>query len=118
MPRAVGIDLGTTNSVVSALEAGEPVVIPNASAQQLDPKVVRRLQGSGFKVFQLDATAFPGNSGSPVWHPDTGEVLGVLNSVYVKGAQEAALSAPSGISYAIPVKHVHSLLQRARPETR
>src|SRR6266508_785915 len=30
MPRAVGIDLGTTNSVVSVLEAGEPVVIPNA----------------------------------------------------------------------------------------
>ena len=30
MPRAVGIDLGTTNSVVSTLEAGEPVVIPNS----------------------------------------------------------------------------------------
>ncbi|MGH2722126.1 MAG: Hsp70 family protein, partial [Actinomycetota bacterium] len=28
MPRAVGIDLGTTNSVVSVLEAGEPTVIP------------------------------------------------------------------------------------------
>ena len=30
MPKAVGIDLGTTNSVVAVLEAGEPVVIPNA----------------------------------------------------------------------------------------
>jgi molecular chaperone DnaK (HSP70) len=30
MARAVGIDLGTTNSVVSILEAGEPVVIPNS----------------------------------------------------------------------------------------
>ena len=30
MPKAVGIDLGTTNSVVSVLEAGEPIVIPNA----------------------------------------------------------------------------------------
>jgi molecular chaperone DnaK len=29
MPKAVGIDLGTTNSVVAVLEAGEPVVIPN-----------------------------------------------------------------------------------------
>ncbi|MFZ9706051.1 MAG: Hsp70 family protein, partial [Ilumatobacteraceae bacterium] len=28
MPKAVGIDLGTTNSVVAVLEAGEPVVIP------------------------------------------------------------------------------------------
>jgi len=33
--------------------------------------------------------------------------------VYVKGAKEAALSAPSGISYAIPVKYVHQLLERA-----
>jgi S1-C subfamily serine protease len=49
----------------------------------------------------------------PVWHPDTGEVLGVVNSVYVKGAKEAALSAPSGISYAIPVKYVHQLLEQA-----
>ena len=30
MPKAVGIDLGTTNSVVAVLEAGEPAVIPNA----------------------------------------------------------------------------------------
>ena len=33
MPKAVGIDLGTTNSVVSVLEAGDPVVIPNARAR-------------------------------------------------------------------------------------
>jgi serine protease Do len=38
--------------------------------------------------------------------------------VYVKGAKEAALSAPSGISYAIPVKYVHRLLEQALPETR
>jgi molecular chaperone DnaK len=34
MARAVGIDLGTTNSVVSVLEAGEPVVIPNAEGSR------------------------------------------------------------------------------------
>jgi len=40
MPRAVGIDLGTTNSVVSVLEAGEPVVIPNAEGSRTTPSVV------------------------------------------------------------------------------
>src|SRR6266550_614941 len=40
MPRAVGIDLGTTNSVVAVLEAGEPVVIPNAEGQRITPSVV------------------------------------------------------------------------------
>jgi molecular chaperone DnaK len=40
MPKAVGIDLGTTNSVVSVLEAGDPVVIPNAEGARTTPSVV------------------------------------------------------------------------------
>jgi molecular chaperone DnaK len=40
MTRAVGIDLGTTNSVVSVLEAGEPVVIPNSEGSRTTPSVV------------------------------------------------------------------------------
>jgi molecular chaperone DnaK len=40
MPKAVGIDLGTTNSVVSVLEGGEPTVIPNAEGGRTTPSVV------------------------------------------------------------------------------
>ena len=40
MPRAVGIDLGTTNSVVAVLEGGEPLVIPNAEGSRITPSVV------------------------------------------------------------------------------
>ena len=40
MSKAVGIDLGTTNSVVSVLEAGEPAVIPNAEGSRTTPSVV------------------------------------------------------------------------------
>src|SRR6478609_8095891 len=40
MPKAVGIDLGTTNSVVSFLEAGEPAVIPNTEGSRTTPSVV------------------------------------------------------------------------------
>ncbi|MPY95496.1 MAG: molecular chaperone DnaK [Acidimicrobiia bacterium] len=40
MPKAVGIDLGTTNSVVAVLEAGDPVVIPNAEGARTTPSVV------------------------------------------------------------------------------
>jgi molecular chaperone DnaK len=40
MPRTVGIDLGTTNSVVAVMEAGEPVVIPNAEGSRTTPSVV------------------------------------------------------------------------------
>src|ERR687895_439396 len=40
MPRPVGIDLGTTNSVVAVLEGGEPTVIPNAEGARTTPSVV------------------------------------------------------------------------------
>jgi molecular chaperone DnaK len=40
MPKAVGIDLGTTNSVVCVLEAGEPTVVPNAEGARTTPSVV------------------------------------------------------------------------------
>src|SRR2546423_7087680 len=40
MPKAVGIDLGTTNSVVAVLEAGEPTVVPNAEGGRTTPSVV------------------------------------------------------------------------------
>ena len=40
MPKAVGIDLGTTNSVVSVFEGGEPNVIPNAEGARTTPSVV------------------------------------------------------------------------------
>ena len=62
-------------------------------------------------MFQLDATAYPGNSGSPVYDPATGEVIGVVNMVFVKGTKEAALAQPSGITYAIPSRYLIELLK-------
>ena len=63
-----------------------------------------------FRVYQLDATAYPGNSGSPLYDPASGEVLGVMNMVFVKSTKENVLSDPSGISYAIPVEYLQRLL--------
>lgn len=40
MSKIIGIDLGTTNSVVSILEGGEPIVVPNAEGSRLTPSVV------------------------------------------------------------------------------
>ncbi len=114
----IGSVLGLNPSTHRAgLAAIIPIFTPLPSAAQLNVRTLKQAKDA-YEVFELDAIAYPGNSGSPVWHPDTGEVLGVLNSVYVKGAKEAALSAPSGISYAIPVKYVHRLLEQALPETK
>jgi S1-C subfamily serine protease len=111
----IGSVLGLNPSTHRAgLAAVIPIFTPVAAAAQLNARTLRQAK-EPYEVFELDAVAYPGNSGSPVWHPDTGEVLGVVNSVYVKGAKEAALSAPSGISYAIPAKYVRKLLDQAAP---
>lgn len=99
----------THQAMISSLT---PIVIPTRGAKDLDVKAVTRLRKS-FDVFQLDATAYPGNSGSPLYDPNSGQVVGVLNMVFVKLTKEKVLSDPSGIAYAIPVNHVKDLLKRA-----
>mgnify|MGYP000114843788 FL=1 len=109
----IGSVLGLNPSTHRAgLAAVIPIYTPVPNMAQLNTRTLKQAH-EPYEVFALDAIAYPGNSGSPVWHPDSGEVLGVVNSVYVKGAKEAALTAPSGISYAIPVKYVHQLLEKA-----
>jgi S1-C subfamily serine protease len=108
----LGVTLGlypvTHKSIVSAIT---PVVIPANSSKQLTAKQIQRLK-SPFNVYQLDAVAYPGNSGSPVYDITTGKVIGVLNSVFVKGTKEAVLKTPSGISYAIPSRYVRDLMKK------
>jgi S1-C subfamily serine protease len=65
-----------------------------------------------FMIYQLDITAYPGNSGSPLYAADSGEVIGILNKVFVKESKETVLEKPSGISYAIPVKYLTQLAKR------
>ncbi|WP_229496035.1 S1 family peptidase [Massilia polaris] len=92
-----------------------PIVLPALSSGKLNSRTVSRLSAPAFPIYQLDATAYPGNSGSPVYDPQTGVVHAVINMVLVKGLKESAISTPSGISYAIPVKHVRDLLEQAAP---
>lgn len=99
----LGLRQVTHRCTVSAIT---PVATPSSNSSKLDAKVLNQLQKSSYVVFQLDGTAYPGNSGSPLFDPDTGEVIGVVNMVFVKGVKEAAISAPSGIAYAIPTSYL------------
>ncbi len=96
----------------ATLAAITPIVTPSLSSRKLDARAITQLARSGFDIYQLDGTAYPGNSGSPVYDPETGAVQAVINMVFVKGLKETAISAPSGITYAIPVRYVHALLQQ------
>jgi S1-C subfamily serine protease len=107
----LGLFPATHHGMVSALT---PIAIAPATASELDPKLVRRLSKGSFQVFQLDGTAYPGNSGSPLYEGDSGDVVGIINMVFVKGTKEAALTAPSGITYAIPATYLQELVRRVR----
>ena len=87
-----------------------PIALPPPNARLLDAAAVARLRQGPFDIFQLDGTAYPGNSGGPLLDADNGQVLGVVNMVLVKNSRESVLSSPSGISYAIPVRFVRALL--------
>lgn len=95
------------------LSAITPIVSPSLSSSKLSASAISQMQRARFPVYQLDATAYPGNSGSPLYD-GKGVVQGVLNMVFVKGLKETAISNPSGITYAIPVSHVRALLQRQK----
>lgn len=98
----------------AGLAAITPIVRPSLSAGKLDARAIAQLQRAPFTIYQLDGTAYPGNSGSPVYDPETGVVLAVINMVFVKGLKENAITNPSGITYAIPARHVHALLGRTQ----
>lgn len=104
---ALGFSPVTHRGMISSIT---PIALPSGNSQQLNERAIRRLREGSFNILQLDATAYPGNSGGPVFNADTAEVVGVINMVLIKGSKETALSQPSGISYAIPVSFVRELL--------
>ena len=111
----LGVVLGlfpvTHQGIISAIS---PVAIPVPAAGQLDATTLKRLQNEPYEVLQLDATAYPGNSGSPLYETGTGRVIGVINKVFVQESKETLLERPSGITYAIPVRYVQALLKQAK----
>lgn len=112
----IGMVLGlhpvTHRAMIAAIT---PIVIPQLSAQQIEKKVLARLI-SPYNIFQLDATAYPGNSGSPLYDTQTGQVVGIVNKVFVQSSRESAIEKPSGISYAIQIGHLKDLLKKAGVE--
>jgi len=111
----IGMVLGfypaTHRGMVAAIT---PVVTPGLTARQLNAQMINRIRDSAYNVFQLDGTAYPGNSGSPLYDPADGTVYGIINSVFVQGTRENAISRPSGITYAIPSKYIREFLQREK----
>lgn len=97
----------THRGIIASIAA---IALPAATAARLSDRAVARLRQGSFDIFQLDATAYPGHSGGPVFDIARGEVIAVINMVLTKGGREEALRHPSGISYAIPVRYARELV--------
>jgi serine protease Do len=105
----LGLHAATNRATLAAIT---PVVMPSLSSRKLDARQITQLARTPFNIFQLDGTAYPGNSGSPLYDAATGKVVGVINAVFVKGLKENAISNPSGITYAIPANYARALMQK------
>lgn len=104
---SLGVQLVTHRGIVAAITKA---ALPAPTSGNLSERAIRQLRSGDMEFLQLDITAYPGNSGGPLLDIRTGKVVGVVNMVALKSTRESALSAPSGISYAVPVKYVLSLL--------
>lgn len=104
----LGLHAATHRGMIASIT---PIAISMGSARQLKPKLIKRL-ADPYNIFQLDATAYPGNSGSPLYDPRSGEVIGIVNMVHVKESKESVLQKPSGISYAVPIEFANSLIKK------
>ncbi len=111
----LGLHPATHHALLAAVT---PIVMPSLNSRKLGVGAIGQLQRAPFAIYQLDATAYPGNSGSPLYEPAAGRVVGIINMVFVKGLKESAISSPSGITYAIPVRYARDLLQRKSPESK
>ena len=107
----LGFHPATHRGMVAAIT---PVALPGITARELNARMISRIRESAYRVFQLDGAAYPGNSGSPLYDPADGTVYGIINSVFVQGTRESAISRPSGITYAIPGQYIRELLQREK----
>jgi len=109
---ALGFSVVTHRGIVSSIA---PIALPAPGSGGLNARAVRQLREGSFDILQLDAVAYPGNSGGPVIDVASGRVVGIVNMVLVKGSRESAIGSPTGISYAIPVRYVRQLMSEGQP---
>ena len=90
-----------------------PIAVPSPTARELDSRVIGGVKHGTFPLFQLDATAYPGHSGSPLYDAETGEVVGIVN-MNLKATKDAAVGQATGISFAVPSQYLQDLIRGTR----
>lgn len=106
---ALGLNPATHRALLAAVT---PAFMPPLNARKLDPAIIGKLVSKPFDMFQIDGTAFPGNSGSPLYRSEDGTVIGIINMVWIRDAKGSPDARASGISYAIPSNFIRDLVKK------
>ena len=101
----------THRGMVSAIT---PIAIPQARAADLDPATLRRLRRARFPCSSSTPRPIRATAAARSTTPKRATCIGIVNMVLVKGTKEAALTQPTGITYAIPSRHLKTLLEQTR----
>ncbi|WP_157976445.1 S1C family serine protease [Parahaliea mediterranea] len=96
------------------ISAIAPAAEPIRGGEKLTAAQIRALR-DGFLIYQMDATVLPGHSGSAVIDVETGQVIGVIVGALTRRAAFSKKMELVGMSFAIPVTYLHSLLPDASP---
>jgi S1-C subfamily serine protease len=99
---AYGLYKATHRGMVSATM---PLATPTRGGGALSAEAIANLRKKRL-VYQLDATSLPGNSGGPIYDPETGVVMGMINAIHVHESKETGQRQPTGISFAIPSSYL------------
>ncbi len=110
-----GFPIGTAFGLVPASNAGIISAVTPAIGAMPHSSLLTAEMLSRPPVFlyQLDMVAFPGNSGSPLYRAETGDVIGIVVAGMIKKEREQALANPTGITFAMPVSYIHDMIVRA-----
>ena len=109
----LGLRPTTHRGMISSIS---PNVLPVISTKDLSPEIKRAL-ATKYNIFHLDATVYPGQSGGPLFDPETGKVLGIMScGLFAEGnnGSKTKFIVPTGISYAIPIEHVDQLIPQEK----
>ncbi len=101
-----GLHPTTNTGIISNIS---PIALPVQNMSLLSNRMIKALRDP-YTIFQLDCTAYPGNSGGPLFLPENGKVIGMLNSAFIKVTKENK-QISTGISYAIPINYIKILIK-------
>lgn len=110
---ALGFSLIAHRGMVASVTR---MAVQVATARGLNASMIQQLRADPIDILQLDATAYPGNSGGPLLDQQSGQVVGIVNMVFAKAGHESVIGQPTGISYAIPVAALRRLVARVEAE--